>query len=70
MEKLKDAVEILFVVLGTVSAVCGVLAKWLPEGKAKRVARDLGMRVGDALHVLNPKLTPDSKDSNPPQVKP
>ena len=56
--------------LGVLAVVFGLVARWAPEGKVKRVARDLGMRVGDALHVLNPKLTPDSKDSTPPKVKP
>ncbi len=57
-------------VLGVLSVVFGLIARWAPEGKTKRVARDLGMRVGDALNVINPKLSPDSKDSNPPAVKP
>jgi hypothetical protein len=63
-------IHTLIELIGIVGIVAGFLAKWLPEGKAKRVARDIGMRAGDALHVLNPKLSPDSKDSNPPAVKP
>jgi hypothetical protein len=61
MERLTQWIEIVLAVLGLVSVVAGFAAKWLPPGKAKDIARDLGMRAGDAIGVLAPKA-PEPKD--------
>jgi hypothetical protein len=48
MQYVHLAVEI----LGLVSIVCGLLAKYLKPGKARDIARDLGFRAGDAAGVV------------------
>ena len=66
MEKLTQWIEHVVAILGLVSVVCGLLAKVVPDGKAKRVFRDLGMRAGDAVRVLQPGPKSEPKV----QVKP
>jgi len=39
-------------IIGLIGIVAGVAAKWLPEGKAKAIARDVGFRAHDALGVI------------------
>ncbi len=66
MEKLNQIVELVLAVLGTVSVVCALLAKLLPPGKLRDIARDLGFRAGDAIGVLKPGPKSEPKV----QVKP
>lgn len=52
IEKLAAIAYAVLAVIGALAALCAVLAKYLPAGRAKDIARDLGFRLGDAYGVL------------------
>lgn len=53
---MSEKIEMALAIIGLVSSVCGLLSKWLPDGKAKAIARDLGFRADDAAGVVKSLL--------------
>lgn len=61
LEKMEAVAKAVLVVIGALAALCGVLAKVLPPGRARDAARDLGFRLGDALGIVGALMQPPKK---------
>lgn len=64
MDKALAWMQIALAALGTLSIFLGAIAKHMRPGKARDIARDLGMRFGDAAGVVRGAL-PKSKRGQP-----
>jgi CheY-specific phosphatase CheX len=50
-----EKLEAVAALIGAIGTICGLLSALLPDGKAKKIARDLGFRLGDASRELRKK---------------